>query len=139
MLCLVAQSCWTLCNAMDCSRLGSSVHEDSSRQEYLSGLPCPPPGNLLNPGIKPRSPTFQVDSLPSEPPGNMPIRRASIHCKHSGTKDAKTATLSNIASCLTEGREANRACTGSLSFYLSLSLVVISTHIIHWSKSFSHT
>ena len=24
-----------------------------SRQEYLSGLPCPPPGDLLHPGIKP--------------------------------------------------------------------------------------
>ena len=40
-----------------------------SRQEYWSGLPCPPPGDLLNPGIEPRSPTLQVDSLPSEPPG----------------------------------------------------------------------
>ena len=39
-----------------------------SRQEYWSGLPCPPPGNLPNPGIKPRSPALQVDSLPSEPP-----------------------------------------------------------------------
>ena len=38
-----------------------------SRQEYWSGLPCPPPGDLLNPGITPRSPTLQADSLPSEP------------------------------------------------------------------------
>ena len=38
-----------------------------SRQECWSGLPCPPPGDLLNPGIKPRSPTLQADSLPSEP------------------------------------------------------------------------
>ena len=30
-----------------------------SRQEYWSGLPCPPPGDLPNPGIKPRSPTLQ--------------------------------------------------------------------------------
>ena len=29
----------------------------------------PSPGDLLNPGIKPRSPTLQVDSLPAEPPG----------------------------------------------------------------------
>ena len=36
------------------------------RQEYWSGLPCPPPGNLPNPGIKPISPTLQVDSLPAE-------------------------------------------------------------------------
>ena len=40
-----------------------------SRQEYWSGLPCPPPRDLSNPVIEPRSPTFQVDSLPSEPPG----------------------------------------------------------------------
>ena len=40
-----------------------------SRQEYWSGLPCLPQGELPNPGIKPRSPTLQVDSLPSEPPG----------------------------------------------------------------------
>ena len=39
-----------------------------SRKEYWSGLPCPPPGNLPNPGIEPRSPGLQVDSLPAEPP-----------------------------------------------------------------------
>ena len=31
-----------------------------SRQEYWSGLPCPPPGDLPKPGIEPRSPTLQV-------------------------------------------------------------------------------
>ena len=40
-----------------------------SRQEHSSGLPCPPLGDLPNPGIKPRSPILQADSLPSEPPG----------------------------------------------------------------------
>ena len=40
-----------------------------SRQECWSGLPCPPPGDLPNPGIKPRSPTLQADSLLSEAPG----------------------------------------------------------------------
>ena len=40
-----------------------------SRQEYWSGLPCPPPGALPHPGIKPGSPALQADSLPSEPPG----------------------------------------------------------------------
>ena len=39
-----------------------------SRQEYCSELPCPSPGDLPNPGIKPWSPTLQADSLPSEPP-----------------------------------------------------------------------
>ena len=40
-----------------------------SRQEYWSGLPCPPPGDLPYPGIEPRSPELQADSLLSEPPG----------------------------------------------------------------------
>ena len=39
-----------------------------SRQEYWSGLTCPPRGDLCNPGIEPRSFTLQVDSLPSGPP-----------------------------------------------------------------------
>ena len=37
-----------------------------SRQEYWSGLPCPPLGDLPDPGIKPRFPALQEDSLPSE-------------------------------------------------------------------------
>ena len=37
-----------------------------SRPQYWSGLPRPPPGDLPNPGIEPRSPTLQTDSLPSE-------------------------------------------------------------------------
>ena len=41
-----------------------------SRQEYWTGLPCPPPGDLPNPGTKPKYPTLQVDSLPSKPPEN---------------------------------------------------------------------
>ena len=41
-----------------------------SGQEYWSGFPFPPPGDLPNPGIKPRSPTLQADSLPGEPQGN---------------------------------------------------------------------
>ena len=40
-----------------------------SKQEYWSELPCPPPGDLPNPGLKPESPALQANSLPSEPPG----------------------------------------------------------------------
>ena len=40
-----------------------------SRQEYWSGLPFPSPGEFPNPGIKPRSPALQADTLLSEPPG----------------------------------------------------------------------
>ena len=39
------------------------------RQEYWSGLPFPSPGVLPDPGVKPRSPALQADSLLSEPPG----------------------------------------------------------------------
>ena len=39
------------------------------RPEYWSGWPLPSPGDLPNPGIKPRSPALQVDSLPAEPQG----------------------------------------------------------------------
>ena len=41
-----------------------------SRQEYWSGLPFPSPGDLPDPGIKPRFPTLQADSLPFESPGS---------------------------------------------------------------------
>ena len=40
-----------------------------SRQEYWSGLPFPFPGDLPSSGIEPWSPTFQADTLTSEPPG----------------------------------------------------------------------
>ena len=40
-----------------------------SRQEYWSGSPCPPPGDLPDPGTEPGSPALQADALPSEPPG----------------------------------------------------------------------
>ena len=40
-----------------------------SKQECWSGLPCPAPGDHPNPGIKTRSPTSQVHSLPAEPLG----------------------------------------------------------------------
>ena len=40
-----------------------------SRPEYWSVQPFPYPGDLPNPGIEPRSPALQVDSLPAEPQG----------------------------------------------------------------------
>ena len=41
------------------------------RQEYRSGLPFPPPGDLPYPGIEPMSPSLQVDSFTAEPPGKL--------------------------------------------------------------------
>ena len=51
-----------------------------SRQEYWSGLSFPSPRDLLDPGIEPRSPTLQADSLPSEPPGKLLSRIG--HCNY---------------------------------------------------------
>ena len=65
---LVAQSCLTLHDPMDCSLPGSSV-PGFFRQEHWSGQPFPSPGDLPDQGIEPGSPTLQADSLPSEPPG----------------------------------------------------------------------
>ena len=44
-----------------------------SRQEYWSGLPFCYPGDLPDPGIKPRSPALEADSLPSELEGRPNI------------------------------------------------------------------
>ena len=61
-VCVIAQSCltpWTVAHQAPLSM-------EFSRQEYWSGLPFPSPGDLPDPGVKPRSPAFQVDSLLSE-------------------------------------------------------------------------
>ena len=42
-----------------------------SRQEYWSGLPFSSPGDLPDPGIKPRSPALEADALTTEPPGKL--------------------------------------------------------------------
>ena len=67
---LVAQWCLTLCDPVDCSPRGCSVHW-ISQQEYWAGLPFPSLGDVPNPGIKDGSPALQADSLPSEPSGNQ--------------------------------------------------------------------
>ena len=61
------QLCLTLCDPKDCSPSGSSLSMGLSRQEYWSGLPHPPPGNLPDPRIEPMSSAaskLQADSLP---------------------------------------------------------------------------
>ena len=62
-------SCLTLCDPWAAEEPWDSSFMGVFHQEYWSGLPGPPPGDLPNPGIKPRSRALQVDSLPSEPTG----------------------------------------------------------------------
>ena len=54
-----------------------------SRQEYWSGLPVPSPADLPNPGIEPRSPVLQADSLPTELWGKS-IYKAKNDIKYDG-------------------------------------------------------
>ena len=68
-VCLVAQSCPTLCDPTDCSLPGSSAHGDSPGKN--TGVGC----HALLLGIEPRSPTLQVNSLPSEAPGKLEDER----------------------------------------------------------------
>ena len=62
------QSHSILCNPTECSPPGSSVH-GILQTRTLGWLPFPSPGDLPDPGIEPRSPALQADSLPTEPPG----------------------------------------------------------------------
>ena len=55
--CLTLASPWTVVHQAPLSM-------GSSRQEYWTGLPFPTPGDLPDPGIEPKSPVLQVDSLP---------------------------------------------------------------------------
>ena len=62
---LVAKSCPTLATPMDCTLPGSSVH-GILQARILEWVAFPSSGDLLNPGIKPRSSALQADSLPTE-------------------------------------------------------------------------
>ena len=58
---LVTKSCSTLATPWTVAHQ-APLSMGFSRQEYWSGLPFPSPGDLPNPGIKPRSPALQADS-----------------------------------------------------------------------------
>ena len=62
---LVAQSCPTLCDPVDCSPPGSPVGPpvEFSEQECWDGLSLPSPGDLPDPEIEPTSSALQADSL----------------------------------------------------------------------------
>ena len=72
-LCLVAQSCLTLCDPMDCSLPGSSVC-GILQARILEWVAMPSSRGSSVPGIEPRSPALQAETLLSEPPGK-PISR----------------------------------------------------------------
>ena len=77
-----------------------------SRQEYWSGLPCPPPRGLPNPRIKPRSPPLHTDSLLSEPPWKP--------------KDTRVGSLSLLQGIFpTQGSNPSLPCCRRILYQLS--------------------
>ena len=104
--CLVAKSCLTLSNPVDCSPSGSSVH-GISPQEYWSGLPFPFPGDLPDLEIKPLSPALAGRFFTAETPG-MPFRGALK--SHRGSPCYNDACLST--SLDTQGRRYSTRGSG---------------------------
>ena len=64
---LVAKSCPTVCNPMNCN-CQAPLSMGFSRQEFWSGLPFPTPGDLPDPGIEPTSPMLAGAFFTTEPP-----------------------------------------------------------------------
>ena len=92
MLCVSAkllQSCLTLCDPMDCSPPGLSVHGILQARvlEWVAIFLLQ--GDLPHPGIEPRSPAFQADALTSEPPGKQTAPKQALNhlCFTNGFSD----------------------------------------------------
>ena len=68
------------------------------RQEYWSGLPFPSPGDLPDPGIKPRSPALQENSLPDKITGHFETIAIHLAKVMSTRFNYKLALTKSIAS-----------------------------------------
>ena len=109
-ICLVIQSCATLCDPIHCSPPGSSVRGHSSGRN--TGVGCHAVLQAIFP-TKPKSPTLQVDSSPSEPPGKPKVKQH----------------INNRADSITFQNPAGAAKRGLHQFVLC----VASTSILTWS------
>ena len=76
---LVAQSCLTLCDPMEHSPPGSSVH-GIPQARILEWVAIPSLGDLPDPGIESGCLVLQADSLPTAPPGFNTEDGVSTHC-----------------------------------------------------------
>ena len=79
--------CVCVCQLLSCVQLFAApwtvarqapLSMEFFRNSYWSGLPFTSPRGLPNPRIKPRSPTLQADTLPSEPQGKLPVQFSSV-------------------------------------------------------------
>ena len=95
---LVAQSCPTFCDpwTVGCQ---APLSMEFSRQEYWSGLSFPSPGDLPNPGIEPRSPSLQVNSLPCEAPGKSKNTGVGTYTFSRGSSQLGGWTWASCVTC----------------------------------------
>ena len=98
---LVSQSCPTLCDPMDYSPSGSSIHGILQARILEWVAIFFPRGGLPNSGIEPRSPALQADSLPSEPPyegvvnDSAPQSKIVVRIKRCDVESLSTALAHN--------------------------------------------
>ena len=105
-VCLVAQSCLTPCHPMDCLPPGSSVHGNSPGKNVKSGLPCPPPGNLPNPGSN---------------PGLLHFRWILCHLSHQGSPRILEWVAYHISRGTSQPRNRTRVPCIAGRFFTSLA------------------
>ena len=111
-----------------------------SRQEYWSGLPCPPPGDLPNPGIELKSPALQVDSLSAELPGKtlaFSYLRPTLLSRpsSSSTPSLKLSVLSPACSHLFYRTAPLQASSGPVIYTHRVYLTVFITFVPLFSLS----
>ena len=96
---LVSQSCQTLCDCMDCSPPGSSVH-GISQASILERVAYSPPGDLPDPGTEPGSPALEADSLPSDLPGKSILSvHTHVNAQARDSKHTHTHTHTGMHAC----------------------------------------
>ena len=87
---MLTQLCPTLYDTTVCS-LQAPLSVGFSRHKSWSRLPFSPPGDLPDPGIEPRPPVLQADSLLSEPPGKPMRFQRGGHKREGGKNERKSA------------------------------------------------
>ena len=129
------QSCWTL----DYVACQAPLSIGFSRQEYWSGLPCPPPGDLPDPGIKPaplKSPAladgFFTTSATWEAPNYLVTCLISIFFARLSSSVQLLSHVQLFATPWTAARQASLSITNSWSLLklTSVRLVMPSNHLI---------
>ena len=103
---------------------------NSPGQNTGMGSPSPSPGNLSNPGMEPRSPAVQADSVPTEPPGKSesllnlrsPLTQGCITVSRAAAYRAHLGFMGCIWSRQVRGKVHKRGwCHEALShFYMSI-------------------